>query len=111
MICYSQSALWDHATVRINPGKDSQIYLAQFSPFHLNKLNDLSDLLNITHLDLKLKWNSVNSLPESSNKICVAISAINNKMFEMKVGHWASLHTILFMPSNKINLCKIIVLL
>ena len=31
-----------------NPGKDSQIYLAQFSPFHLNKLNDLSDLLNIT---------------------------------------------------------------
>ena len=55
MICYSKSALWDHATVRINPGKDSQIYLAQFSPFHLNKLNDLSDLLNITHLDLKLK--------------------------------------------------------
>lgn len=55
MTFYSQGALWDHVTVRINPGKGFQIYLAQFSPFHLNKLNDLSDLLNITHLDLKLK--------------------------------------------------------
>lgn len=87
MTFYSQGALWDHATVRINPGKDFQIYLAQFSPFHLNKLNDLSDLLNITHLDLKLKWNSLNSLPESSNKICVAVSAINNKM-SLWTGIW-----------------------
>lgn len=55
MAFYSEGDLWDHGTIAINAGKDPTIYLVQFSSFHVNKLSDLSDLPNITYLDLKLK--------------------------------------------------------
>lgn len=107
--------IWDYRIMRVSAGKG----LTDSPHFHLRELrssSDLTPLHNITYPELKVKWNQLNTLPESSSEMCAAPSGTKHEI-RLWEGAWnegssrSSFADCFLMPNNKINLGRVIVLL
>lgn len=96
---HSQGHLWDHWIIEINARNILQITWGQLSHFYPNELRKQ---------ELKLKWNQLNSLPESSRKRYAAITGTNHKI-NLWLGVWSEGRALGFFTYY--SLCQIIKLI